>query len=144
MGRPLKAPIYVLPHGIEVIGEYPPTNGCPYWRVRVRPHPFFEGTPIRSNGYDVRRSRVLLASKLGRALTPQEHAHHEDEIREHDTPGNLEPLSAAEHNRHHKIGARHTKAARDRISASVKRAYAEGRHVRLPIINRDTQGRIAS
>ncbi|MDT7835004.1 hypothetical protein [Aquabacterium sp. OR-4] len=34
-GRPPKAPIYVLAHGIEVIGEYAPNTKCPYWRVRI-------------------------------------------------------------------------------------------------------------
>ena len=143
MGRPLKAPLYVLPHGIEVIGEYPPNKACQYWRVRIRPHQFFAGTPLRSNGYDVRRSRVLLAAKLGRALTPQEHAHHSDEKPSNDTPDNVELLTAAEHNRHHKIGSRHTEATKKRIAVSMRRAYAEGRHLCSQIVNRDTQGRIA-
>lgn len=126
-GRPPKAALYVLPHGIEVIGEYAPNDKCPYWRVRIRPHPFFDGTPVRSNGYDVRRSRVLLAAKLGRALTTQEHAHHDDEDRNNETLSNLVPLTAAEHNRHHKTGSVHTLEAKARISVGLKRAIAEGR-----------------
>lgn len=142
MGRPLKPALYVLPHGIEVVGEYAPNAKCRYWRVRIRPHRFFAGTPMRSNGYDVRRSRVLLAAKLGRALTPSEHAHHGDEIREHDTPGNLEPLSAAEHNRHHKTGSRHSEASRAKTSATLKRLYAAGVMAPKPITKRDNLGRI--
>lgn len=126
-GRPLKAPIYVLPHGIEVIGEYAPNDKCPYWRVRIRPHPFFEGTPVRCNGYDVRRSRVLLASKLGRAIARYEHAHHGDEDRSNDSSNNVEALTAAEHNRHHKTGSRHTPDAKARISAGLRLARHEGR-----------------
>ena len=41
-GRPPKSPIYVLPHGIEVIGEYAPSRKNRYWRVRIRPHRFFK------------------------------------------------------------------------------------------------------
>lgn len=143
MGRPLKPALYVLPHGIEVIGEYAPNEACPYWRVRIRPHPFFEGTPLRSNGYDVRRARVLLAAKLGRPLTRGEHAHHADEDRNNEEIDNLEPLTAAEHNRHHKTGTKHSDDVRARIAESLRSAYAEGRHARLPIINRDNIGRIA-
>ena len=138
-----KPALYVLPHGIQVIGEYPPTKGCPYWRVRIRPHPFFEGTPIRCNGYDVRRNRVILASKLGRALTPNEHAHHSDEDRDNEAAGNLELLTAAEHNRHHKTGTRHRPESRAKTSASLKALYASGQRKSRPITNRDHLGRIA-
>lgn len=143
-GRPPKAPIYVLPHGIEVIGEYAPSKKNPYWRVRLRPHRFFPGVPVICNGIYVRRSRVVLASRLGRAMTPQEHAHHGDEMRGHDSTENLELLSAAEHNRHHKTGTRHTEASKQRIREAMKRAYAEGRHERFAISTRDNQGRITS
>jgi hypothetical protein len=127
MGRPLKPPLYVLPHGIEVIGEYAPTAKNPYWRARIRPHRFFPGVPVIGGGLHVRRSRVVLAAKLGRALTAQEHAHHDDEDRTHDTLGNLLLLSAAEHNRHHKTGSKHTAEAKNRISRSLRLAIAEGR-----------------
>ena len=143
-GRPPKSPIYVLPHGIEVIGEYAPSRKNRYWRVRIRPHRFFPNVVVRSGGADVRRSRVILASKLGRALTTAEHAHHGDEDRDNDVPGNIESLSAAEHNRHHKTNYRHTQAAKSRIRLSLKQAYKEGRHARLPISNRDTKGRISA
>lgn len=144
MGRPLKPALYVLPHGIEVIGEYAPNSKCRYWRVRIRPHRFFAGTPVRSNGYDVRRSRVLLAAKLGRALTAQEHAHHGDENTSNDTLDNVELLTAAEHNRRHKVGSRHTQATRDLIAEGMRRAYSEGRHCINQIINRNTKGRFAA
>lgn len=142
-GRPPLAPLYVLPHGIEVIGEYAPNTKCPYWRVRIRPHPFFDGTPVRCNGYTVRRSRVMLAAKLGRPLTPQEHAHHGDEDRCNDTAGNLDLLTPAQHNSHHKTGSRHRVESRKQIGASLKRAYADRRRARPVITNRDHQGRIA-
>jgi hypothetical protein len=142
MCRPLKAPIYVLPHGIEVIGEYQPDASNRYWRVRIRPHRFFPGVRVVFGGMYVHRSRAILASKLGRALTPSEHAHHGDEIREHDTPGNLEPLSAAEHNRHHKTGSRHSEASRAKTSATLTRLYAAGVMAPKPITKRDNLGRI--
>ena len=45
-----KAPIYTLPHGIEVIGEYPARGKNPYARLRIRPHPFFPNVRVISNG----------------------------------------------------------------------------------------------
>lgn len=138
-----KAALYVLPHGIEVIGEYPPDTSNRYWRVRIRPHRFFPGVRIVCGGMYVHRSRAILASKLGRALTPAEHAHHGDEIRDHDMPGNLEPLSAAEHNRHHKTGSRHSAASRAKTSATLKRLYAAGAMTPKPITRRDILGRIS-
>ena len=142
-GRPPLPPLYVLPHGIEVIGEYPPAAGNRYWRVRIRPHPFFHGVRVRFGGIYIHRSRAILASKLGRALTPAEHAHHGEDGPRQDTPTNLEVLSASEHNRHHKTGSRHTAETKARIGAAVKRAFAEGRHSRPAITNRDNLGRIA-
>lgn len=143
-GRPPKAPVYVLPHGIEVIGEYPPKGNNAYWRVRIRPHQFFHHVVLRCGGIYVRRSRVILASKLGRALTCEEHAHHCNEDKVDDAGSNVEPISPAEHNRHHKTGTRHTETSKQQLRESMKRAYAEGRHERFAIATRDTQGRIAS
>lgn len=139
-----KKPLYVLPHGIEVIGEYSPTAKNRYWRVRIRPHAFFPDVPAISNGISVRRSRVILASKLGRALTRDEQAHHGEEGPHQDTVENLELLSAADHARHHKTGTHHTAAAKSRIGAALKRAYAEGRRARPAITNRDNLGRISA
>jgi hypothetical protein len=123
-----RAPIYTLDHGIEVIGEYPAKGKNRYARLRIRPHRFFPGVPVVSNGIYVRKSRVLLAAKLGRALSPAEHAHHDDEDRTNDTAENIKPLSPAEHNRHHKTGTKHRDESKQKTSASLKRAYAEGRH----------------
>lgn len=138
-----KAPIYTLPHGIEVIGEYAPKGKNLYWRLRIRPHPFFPNAVVRFGGIYVRRNRVILASKLGRALTAEEHAHHADEDRDNDSPKNIERLSAADHNRHHKTGSRHSAASKARTSQSLKQAYADGRRARPVIRNRDQLGRIA-
>jgi len=121
-----RPPIYTHDHGIEVIGEYPASGKNPYARLRLRPHRFFPGVPIVANGIYVRKSRVLLAAKLGRALNRSEHAHHDDEDRTNDTPGNIELLTAAEHNQHHKTGTKHTQESKLKISASLKTAYATG------------------
>lgn len=143
MGAPKKQPLYVLPHGIEVVGEYAPTSKNRYWRVRIRPHPFFASVKVRYGGIYVRRSRVVLASQLGRPLRSDELAHHGDEDKQHDTASNLELLSASEHNRIHKTGSTHTEAARREISQSLRAAYRDGRRARPQIIHRDQQGRIA-
>ncbi len=143
-GRPPKPALYVLPHDIEVIGEYAPTKKNRYWRVRIRPHGFFPDAPVRFGGIYVRRSRVILASKLGRPLTNEEHAHHGDEDRDNDTAGNINCLSPAEHNHHHKTGATHSEETKARISNGVAKAYADGRKERPQIINRDKKGRISA
>lgn len=129
-GRKPNPPIYVLPHGIEVVGEYEPNEHNRYWRVRIRPHRFFPDVVERNGGIYVRRSRVILASRLGRPLTPQEHAHHDDEDRDNDTPGNIELLSPTAHNQHHKTGAKHSIETKRRISEGLKRAISEGRRDR--------------
>ncbi len=121
-----KDPIYVLPHGIEVIAEYPPNNHIPYWRVLIRPHQFFPGVRAISDGCTVHRSRAVLASTLGRPLSPGEHAHHIDEDRCNDSPSNIELLTAAEHNRHHKTGSRHRDDSKAKTSATLKAAYESG------------------
>lgn len=123
-----KAPIYTLPHGIEVIGEYPARGKNPYARLRIRPHPFFPNVRVISNGISVHKSRAMLASQLGRQLTPTDHAHHGDRDRSNDTVDNLELLSAAEHNRLHKTGSKHRADSKAKTSAALKLAYAEGRH----------------
>lgn len=138
-----KPPIYTLPHGIEVIGEYAPSRANRYWRVRIRPHAFFPDVKPVAGGLYVRRSRVILAAKLGRALTPEEHAHHGDEDKYNDRASNIEILTPAEHNRHHKTGGRHADEGKARISAGLKRAYAEGRRAPIAITNRDNKGRIS-
>lgn len=125
----MKSPLYVLPHGIEVIGEYPPNSKTPYWRVMIRPHQLFPGVRVRRGGCIVRRSRAVLASALGRPLSPGEHAHHKDENRHNDSPDNIELLSAAEHNRHHKTGSRHKDDSKAKTSAALKAAYGSGAKV---------------
>ena len=142
-GRPPKAPLYVLPHGIEVVGEYPPNKRCKYWRVRIRPHPFFPGVREVYGGIYIHRSRAILAAKLGRPLRPTDHAHHKDEQKERDTFENIELLTAAEHNHHHKAGTKHRPDSRAKTSATLKQLYAEGRRSSRPITNRDHLGRIS-
>jgi hypothetical protein len=130
-----KPPLYTLPHGIEVIGEYAPSGKNRYWRARIRPHPFFPKVRNRGGGIMVRRSRVILAAKLGRALTPDEHAHHGRNGCEDDSLKNLSLLTAADHNRHHKVGFKHSSESKKKISASLKLAIAEGRREPPPRVN---------
>lgn len=128
-----KAPLYVLPNGIEVVGEYAPKGVNRYWRVRIRPHAFFPDAAVQFGGVLVRRSRAVLAAKLGRALTAQEHAHHGEDGPHADTDSNLEVLTPAEHNRHHKTGSRHRAESRAQTSATLKQLYAAGLMVPHPI-----------
>ncbi|WP_037335257.1 HNH endonuclease [Salinisphaera hydrothermalis] len=86
-----------------------------------------------------RRSRVIAASTIGRDLKPGEHVHHRNEDRTDDSPTNLEIISAADHNRHHKTGTTKSLSSREKTSRSLKRAYVEGR--RSPAIRRGTEQR---
>lgn len=125
-GRPKKEPIYVLAHGIAVISER---------RVRDRiycsfeAHPFFpNSTPSASGRISVQRARVVMTAELGRALKTDEHVHHKNPRRKRDdSVENLELLTAADHNREHKLGTRHRRSVRKKIGESVRKAIAEGR-----------------
>lgn len=122
----MKAPIYILPHNIEVIGEYQPSKANRYWRVRIKEHSLFDAKVV-SGGMYIRRSRVVMTSILGRALLESEQVHHKDEDVNNDLPGNLELLSADEHNKHHKIGCKHTEESKSKIGNSLKSAYESGK-----------------
>ena len=141
MAKP-KPPLYTLPHGIEVIGEYPPGPGNPYARVRIRPHRFFPDVRVVCNGCDIRKNRVVLASKLGRALAPNEIAHHANEDKTDDNPENLEVATSAEHNTHHKTGTSHAPESREKISRTLIACYAENRRKRTTITERNEKGQI--
>lgn len=121
-----KPPIYVLRHGIEVLAEYPPNARCRYWRLRLRPHRFFPNSKESGGGIQVQRSRVIMSATLGRALERNEHVHHKSGDRSDDRPENLEVLWAAEHNRHHKLGSKHSEEAKAKISKSLSRIIALG------------------
>ena len=121
MSRKRKAPLYILPHGIEVIGEYAPSGKNRYWRVRIRPHPFFPAVRENKGGVEVRRSRVVLAAKIGRALAANEHAHHGTDGCEVDSLENLSLLTAADHNRHHKLGFKHSPESKKKIAYGFRR-----------------------
>lgn len=138
MARP-KPPIYVLPHGIEVIGEYPPSGKNPYWFCRIRPHPFFPGVPVNRNGIYVKRSRVVMASHVGRALAQDEHVHHGEKGKEVDTIDNLTLMSRTDHLRHHTVGRLLDDAHKAKISEGMRRSIAEGR--RAPPPHQDWTGR---
>lgn len=141
MAKP-KPPLYVLPHGIEVIGEYAPKGNNRYWRVRVRPHPFFSSVRVRAGGYCVRRSRVVMASKLGRQLRDDELVHHCNEDKNDDSPENLELETPASHNAHHKTGASHSAESRAKTSESLTECYAANRRRRTRISARNDKGQI--
>lgn len=143
MARSRKQPLFELPHGIEVIGEYPPNENTPYWRVRVRPHPLVPGKE-QSGGVLVRRSRAVAASILGRVIGADEHVHHKNEDVTDDRPGNLIVFTPSQHNEHHKTGKSHTEVAKQRIGQSLQRAYAEGRRQKKTTTHhRDTNGRFS-
>ena len=141
MAKP-KQPLYVLPHGIEVIGEYAPKGKNKYWRVRIRPHQFFPNVPVVSDGCYVRRSRVVLSAKIGRALLMTEIAHHINENKTDDSPDNLEIETPASHNSHHKTGVTHTAEAKAKTSQSLTDCYAAGARRRTRVISRNEKGQI--
>jgi hypothetical protein len=121
----MKSALYVLPHNIEVIGEYEPRGANRYWRVRIREHSLFNAKVICGGMY-IRRSRVVMTSVLGRTLLESEQVHHKDENVNNDSPSNLKLLSANEHNKHHKIGRKHSSLSKRKISESLKKSYENG------------------
>jgi hypothetical protein len=133
-----KAPLYVTPNcGIEVIGEFPTTDGR-YIRCNIRPHPFFSGTTVL-------RSRVVMTDALGRKLLRSEHVHHGKKGRHDDSPGNLEVLTAAKHNQHHKTGSKHRPESKRKIADSLRETYAAGRRrAAWQHLSRTDKGRFAS
>lgn len=139
-----KPTLYVLPHGIEVIGEYPPKGKNRYWRVRIRPHQFFPNVREVYGGYCIRRSRVVMASILGRALSPKEHVHHRNENRDDDRPENLELIDPVSHNQHHKTGSTHTEETKQRISEALRHKFKIGEMKPRPIAHRNAKGQITS
>lgn len=75
-------------------------------------NPQWKGGEMRSGGYTyllvpshpraskkgyVKRADLVLEEKLGRALLPNEIAHHEDEDKGNDSPANLTPKTRPEH-----------------------------------------------
>jgi hypothetical protein len=85
-----------------------------------------------------------MASILGRALLDSELVHHRDENASNDAPENLELIDAETHNRHHKIGSRHSDQSKRKTAESVKAAYASGLKTKPVITSRDSLGRIST
>ena len=121
-----KNPLYVLPYGIEVVGEYPPNAKVKYWSVRVRPHPLVNGK-ISYGAIHARRCRVIAASKLGRIIGAKEQVHHLNGNREDDRPENIEILSSSDHNQIHKRGIPLKAETRKKIGLANLKAISEGR-----------------
>lgn len=134
MGRKRKNPLYTLPHGIEVIGEYPPAKKTGYYRLYIRAHHLFDST-VKSGNMLIRKNRVIMTSIVGRKLLKTEIVHHKNGVTTDDRPENLELIDPASHNTIHKTGFNHSDKTKNRISKSMKLAFREGRHSPLPTTN---------
>lgn len=119
-------PLYVLEHGITVMAEVAPNKACPYWRVYILAHPLFSGKIVGSGWILVRRNRAVMTASLGRMLLRTEHVHHRSEDKADDSLSNLELLSPAAHNAHHKTGSKHSPAVRQKISLALAETYRAG------------------
>lgn len=123
-GRPRLEPIYELAHGIKVVSE---NKHAKYVMCRIEAHPFFPDKTILHGRQSVIRSRAVMSAHLGRALLRSEHVHHKKKKFLHrDTIKNLELLTSAEHNKHHKTGTKHSDAAKKKISQTLKGMYDSG------------------
>lgn len=129
MAPPLKSPIYLLAHGIEVVGE---NHAARYVMLRLRPHSFFPNATPRGHHIEVQRSRVVMSAHLGRALERNEHVHHGPKGRHDDSLSNLKIISAADHNRHHKTGSKHRPESKEKTTQTLLRLYREGVMVAKP------------
>jgi len=124
-----KKPIYELPYGIKVLHE---NYTARYVMCRIEAHSLFPNSKItpQSRQY-IQRSRVVMTAALGRPLAFHEHVHHINEDEKHnDDLDNLEILWSDEHNRHHKLGTKHTDSVKKQIGESLRKAYNEGRKVK--------------
>jgi uncharacterized protein YbdZ (MbtH family) len=121
-----KEVIYELPHGIKVVGEYCKKR---YVMCYIEAHHLFPNSKVSAIGRQtVQRSRVMMTALLGRTLDRNEHVHHGPLGRQDDSYENISLLPVADHNRHHKLGWKHSLATRDQIAESLLTAYKEGRH----------------
>jgi len=118
--------LYTLPNDIHVVGEYSPSKSNPYARVRILKHHLFDAV-VKLGCQQVRKNRVVMISVLGRKLLISELVHHKNDNREDDLPDNLELISPADHNKHHKIGTKKSDESKAKTSESVKGAYLDGR-----------------
>lgn len=73
----------------------------------------------------VAEHRMVLERKLGRFLSPDEHGHHINGVKDDNRPENLEALHITEHRRHH--AANVSPDTRQKMSTGIRRAVAEGR-----------------
>jgi predicted molibdopterin-dependent oxidoreductase YjgC len=136
--RPL-AVLLILPRGVRVVSSFKKNNRI--WLV-FKPHWLFPNIkPLFGSCYE-KRSRVMMAIKLGRPLHKGEIVHHIDENKLNDDYNNLEVTTQDAHNKHHKCGTKHRLESRQQIGASVHRANIEGRVPRAVIYERDKLGRI--
>lgn len=127
-GRKPLAPMYVTPNvGINVVSEHIKigSGGIRRRYCCIRPHPMIRGICIQ-------KSRVVMTDHLGRALGRNEHVHHGAQGTTVDTINNLELLTAADHNRHHKTGSKHTAKSKAQTSATLKHLYKTGQKVPKP------------
>jgi hypothetical protein len=120
-----KEPIYTLDHGIKVISERKIGDRIYCY---IEEHPLFPTAWTNAFGrQSVQRARVVMTAHLGRALRSDEHVHHKNKrFKTRDTIANLEVMTSAEHNRHHKTGSTHRPESKAAISQSLKRAFRLG------------------
>jgi hypothetical protein len=71
-----------------------------------------------------------MTAHLGRRLRDDEQVHHGRLGKLNDSIKNLKVLTTKAHNRHHKLGTKHTTATRNQIAESMRLAYANGIHKR--------------
>lgn len=64
--------------------------------------------------------RLVMAEKLGRALTSEEIVHHRNENKRDNEPDNLELTNRPEHARTHLIGTHRSEETKRRISVAMK------------------------
>lgn len=126
-----KPPIYELPNGIKVTHESKESGRYIYCYIEARPDLFPNSKISKQNKQRVQRSRIIMTSILNRPLATNEHVHHKNEDEKfNDHPDNLEILWCDEHNKHHKLGFKHTEETKKQISLSLNIGYQEGRYSR--------------
>ena len=96
-----------------------------YIYIKMRDHPF-----ANKNGY-IAEHRLVMEKKIGRYLKANEIAHHKNEIRNDNSPKNLELKIWGPHTTLHQLGRKASIKARQNMSESAKKK----------VLARDSKGR---
>lgn len=93
-----------------------------YVQIYRPDHPF-----AGKDGY-IFEHRLVMEEKLGRYLQPEERVHHLNEIKDDNSPDNLEIKTNGAHTIYHHTGAKRSAETKAKISQRAKQRFANKRN----------------